>query len=325
MGLLVLGFVSILLITFALIVAMTRRSPLEKSIAQRMALIRSSSRGESDDFAETSSQLFKVSKPGKFGWFNEILERYQFSQKLQSYIVQANSSTTVASLLIKSVTLFLIGYLIAWLVVPVLLIDVAVGAALGYVPFGFLSFKRSRRVNAFNAVLAESIDMLARALRAGYSVVGAIGMISENAQEPAATEFGEIFKQQNLGLPLRDALLQLLERVPSLDLRVLVTALLVQKDTGGNLAEILDRTVFVIRERLRIQGEIRVHTAQGRLTGWILCALPVLMLVLINILNPGYSNVFLYDPLGRKLVYLCLGMLTVGTVIINRIVNGIEV
>jgi len=155
--------------------------------------------------------------------------------------------------------------------------------------------------------------------------VGAIEMLSTNAQEPAASEFSEIFKQQNLGLPLRDALMQLLDRVPSLDLRVLVTAILVQKDTGGNLAEILDRTVFVIRDRLRIQGEIRVHTAQGRLTGWILCALPVVMLVLINMMNPGYSSILLHDPLGHKIIYASLGMLTVGTVIINRIINGIEV
>jgi tight adherence protein B len=119
--------------------------------------------------------------------------------------------------------------------------------------------------------------------------------------------------------------MQLLDRVPSLDLRVLVTAILVQKDTGGNLAEILDRTVFVIRERLRIQGEIHVQTAQGRLTGWILSALPVVMLVLLNILNPGYSNILLHDPMGRKMIYISIGMLTTGTLIIRQIVNGIEV
>jgi tight adherence protein B len=150
-------------------------------------------------------------------------------------------------------------------------------------------------------------------------------MLSTNAQEPAASEFGEIFKQQNLGLPLRDALMQLLDRVPSADLRVLVTAILVQKDTGGNLAEILDRTVFVIRERLRIQGEIQTQTAQGRLTGWILSSLPIVMLVLLNLVNPGYSSILLSDPFGRKLVYFSVGMLALGTFFIRRIVNGIEV
>ena len=167
--------------------------------------------------------------------------------------------------------------------------------------------------------------MLARALRAGHSVVGAMETLAENAQEPAASEFSEIFKQLNLGLPMRDALMQLLDRVPSSDLRVLVTAILVQKDTGGNLVEILDRTVFVIRERLRIQGEIQVQTAQGRLTGWILSALPVVMMVLLNLVNPGYSSILFHDPFGRKLMYVSLGMLLLGSLIIRHMVNGIEV
>jgi len=150
-------------------------------------------------------------------------------------------------------------------------------------------------------------------------------MLSQNAQEPLASEFAEIFRQLNLGLPMRDALLLLLDRVPSSDLRVLVTAILVQKDTGGNLAEILDRTVFVIRERLRIQGEIQVQTAQGRLTGWILSSLPVVMMLLLNLLNPGYSSILFHDPLGHKLLYGSGGMLVAGTLIIRRMINGIEV
>ncbi len=269
--------------------------------------------------------MFKATSRGRFGWLDEIVEPYEFAQTIQKRILQAGSSTSVATLMMSSVGLFLGGYFIAWLFAPMVLIDLAAGAGLFWLPYGILSFKRTRRISAFNAVLAESIDMLARALRAGHSVVGGMEMLAANAQEPAASEFGEIFKQQNLGLPMRDALMQLLDRVPSADLRVLVTAILVQKDTGGNLAEILDRTVFVIRERLRIQGEIQVQTAQGRLTGWILSSLPVVMLVLLNLVNPGYSQILLTDPFGRKLVYFSIGMLAVGALIIRRIVNGIEV
>ena len=269
--------------------------------------------------------MFKATSRGRFGWLDEILEPYAFAQTLQRRIIQAGSSTSVATLMVSSLGLFLGGYIIAWFFAPMVLIDFAAGVGLGLLPYGILSFKRTRRISAFNAVLAESIDMLARALRAGHSVVGGMEMLAANAQEPAASEFGEIFKQQNLGLPMRDALMQLLDRVPSADLRVLVTAILVQKDTGGNLAEILDRTVFVIRERLRIQGEIQVQTAQGRLTGWILSSLPVVMLVLLNLVNPGYSQILLTDPFGRKLIYFSLGMLAVGALIIRRIVNGIEV
>jgi tight adherence protein B len=324
MVVLVLGFISILLATFAVVVAMTRRSPNEQTIAQRMALIHLSAKKEDGTTPETT-QLFKATRKGRLGWLEEILEPYPFARALQVRIFQGNSSTTVATLILTSLGLFVAGYCMMWLFASMVLIDVAGGVALGFLPYGILSFRRSRRINAFNAVLAESIDMLARALRAGHSVVGAIEMLSENAQEPAASEFGEIFKQLNLGLPMRDALLQFLDRVPSSDLRVLVTAILVQKDTGGNLAEILDRTVFVIRERLRIQGEIQVQTAQGRLTGWILSALPIVMMVVLNLVNPGYSSILFHDPFGRKLMYASMGMLAFGALIIRHIVNGIEV
>ena len=113
--------------------------------------------------------------------------------------------------------------------------------------------------------------------------------------------------------------------MPSQDLRVLVTGVLVQKDTGGNLAEILDRILSVIKDRIRIQGEIKTHTAQGRLTGWILCSLPIVLLVLINIVNPGYSKVLFTDPLGKKMLYGGVGMLIVGGLVIRQIVNGIEI
>jgi tight adherence protein B len=117
----------------------------------------------------------------------------------------------------------------------------------------------------------------------------------------------------------------MLEHVPSPDLRVLVTGILVQKDTGGNLAEILDRIVAVIRERMRIQGEIKTHTAQGRMTGYILCSLPIVMLVIINMVNPGYSTILLDTPIGHKLTYIGLTLLAVGGLIIRQIINGIEV
>jgi len=323
MALPVLVFLLILSATFGVVVAMTRPSPQEKLMDQRMASLYQA-KNKSGATAKTE-QLFKATSRGRFGWLDEMLEPFPFTQMMQKRILQAGSSTSVASLMVYSLGLFLGGYFLAWLFAPMVLIDLAAGAGLSVLPYGILSFKRTRRISAFNAALAESIDMMARALRAGHSVVGAMEMLATNAQEPAASEFGEIFKQQNLGLPLRDALMQLLDRVPSADLRVLVTAILVQKDTGGNLAEILDRTVFVIRERLRIQGEIQTQTAQGRLTGWILSSLPIVMLVLLNLVNPGYSQILLTDPFGRKLIYFSIGMLALGTFFIRRIVNGIEV
>jgi tight adherence protein B len=319
MALLVLIFVSTVLATFVLVIAMTRPSAEENIVGERMASIHISKKKDSLEAA----QLLKATR--RVSWLDGMLLRFQFAKSLQTRILQANSKSSVGGLILTSLGLLIAGFAITWLFAPVILIDIAAGAALSALPYGILSFKCKKRINSFNAVLPEAIDMLARALRAGHSVVGALEMLAENAQQPAAFEFGEVFKQLNLGLSIRDALMQLLDRVPSADLRVLVTGIMVQKDTGGNLVEILDRTVFVIRERLRIQGEIQVQTAQGRLTGWILSGLPVVMMVLLNLVNPGYSSILFHDPSGRKLIYLGLAMLVVGTVIIRRIVNGIEV
>jgi tight adherence protein B len=323
MALAVLGFISIMVATFMLIAVMTKPSDQERLMSQRMASIRPSPTKAT--VTPETEQLLKATEVSRFSWLEKILQDYSFAQKVQKRILQANSGATVGALVLSSVILFFVGYAVIWFFTSMLLVDLLVGIVMGSLPWGLLALKRGRRINAFNAALAECIDMMARALRAGHSVVGAIGMLAENAREPAATEFGEVFKQQNLGLPLRDALLQLLDRVPSGDLRVLVTAILVQKDTGGNLAEILDRAVFVIRERLRIQGEIQTQTAQGRLTGWILSALPIGMMFLLNVVNPGYSTILFSDPLGRKLIYLSLGMLAIGSFFIRQIVNGIEV
>ena len=324
MTLLVLTFLPILLATFLLVMAMTRPSPDEKIVSGRMALIHIPQKEQAAGGFD-STQLLKATRANRLRWLDELLGRFEFAKALHVRILQASSSTSVARLILTSAGLFFLGLVITRLFAPMVLIDLAVGIALSFLPFGILSVKCTRRVNAFDEALPECIDMLARALRAGHSVVGALEMLAGNAREPAAFEFGEVFKQLNLGLPMRNALLQLLDRVPSADLRVLVTAIMVQKDTGGNLVEILDRTVFVIRERLRIQGEIRVETAQGRLTGWVLTALPVVMMVLLNLVNPGYSSILFHDPFGRKLIYVSLGMLAAGGIVIRKIVNGIEV
>ena len=270
-------------------------------------------------------QLLKADPSANLGWLAGLLQKFSISQMLETRISQANSKMSVVTLLVLSLIAAVAGYFLISLFVPILLVQIGVALACGTIPFGFISFKRSRRIAAFTRALPDAIDMMGRSLRAGHSMAASINIVGEQSPEPVASEFREAFRQQNFGLPLRDALWQILDHVPSQDLRVLVTGILVQKETGGNLAEILDRTAHVIRERLRIQGEIKTHTAQGRMTGWILCTLPIVMLLVINMVNPGYSNVLLNTPTGRKLIYLGLGLLTTGAVIIRQIINGIEV
>jgi len=320
----VLAFIVSTVLTFGIVAIMFRPSADQKAMVARLDSLRSEPDGATAKSQDLDLYLKSV-KRGSFGWVEDIVSGTLFSRRIQLLIVQSDSATAVGTVLMQCVAVMAVVVLVSSIFTTNLIFLGVLGLLGAYLPFALLSFKCSRRIEAFNKALPESIDMMGRSLRAGHSLVAAIAIVAEQAPEPARMEFGEVYKKQNYGLPFRDALMQLLERVPSQDLRVLVTGILVQKDTGGNLAEILDRILFVIKERVRIQGEIRTQTAQGRLTGWILCALPFVMMALINIMNPGYSKVLFTDPLGKKILYAGLVLLVIGGLIIRSIVNGIDV
>jgi tight adherence protein B len=319
-----LAFVAVALVVFGIMALVMGSSHSQKLIEQRIMRIRVS-KGELGPDADLAKQLLKSNQIGKMELLDDLLQKIKLSSYIKSLIVQSNLDISISMLLLYSVALAIFGFVVTSLCVSLLPIQILVACALGAVPIGIVSFKRSRRVAAFNAGLPDTIDMMARALRAGHSMVASINVVAEQSVQPLRAEFSEVFKQQNFGLPLRDALMQMMDRVPSQDLRVLVTGILVQKDTGGNLTEILDRTAAVIRDRLRIQGEIRTHTAQGRMTGYILCSLPVAMLGIINLVNPGYSSVLINTPFGHELLYIGMALLAIGGLIIRQIINGIEV
>ena len=319
-----ISFTVILTISFGVMAFISGSSSSEKTADRRLASITAPKAGTGTSQIQIE-QILKVNPENKFGWLDNVLQKYPIMHKLEARIVQSNSTMSVATLLVTSVGMAIVGFIIFYLCFSMFAVQALAACVVGYIPFLVISIKRSRRIAAFNAGLPDAIDMMGRALRAGHSMVASINTVAEQSAEPVKTEFHEVFKQQNYGMPLRDALNQMLDHVPSQDLKVLVTGMLVQKETGGNLAEILDRTASVIRERLRIQGEIRTHTAQGRLTGWILCSLPVVMLFMINFINPGYSNILINTPMCHKLIYLGAGLLSIGALAIRQIINKIEV
>jgi tight adherence protein B len=320
----VVAFAAILTVTFGTVVLLTGTPRSQRVIDKRVAGILTMEQ-EAISATPQIKLLLKTQANSNFNWLTDVLRRYKIWENLEIKIIQADVDTSAVTILFTSLGLAAVGVGAVYLwvqSVPFLLVAAAI---LAYIPFGFLSFKAARRLKTFNAGLPDAVDMMARALRAGHSMTASINVIAEQSAEPVRSEFSEVFKQQNFGLPIRDAMAQMLDRVPSQDLRVLVTGILVQKETGGNLAEILDRTSATIRERIKIQGEIKTHTAQGRMTGYILCALPLVMLVVINLINPGYSKVLTDTPTGRMLSYLGGGLLVIGGLIIRWIINGIEV
>jgi tight adherence protein B len=319
-----LGFIfaTVLVLSFTIVALVSRPTKHEKAVHKRLGLLAQAGAAQGGA-ADESQQLLKTASGG-FTWLDRLLARFAFYANLQLLIEQANSKTSSASLLLLSLGLAAGGFILPYLFLPILPVQAGLAVAGAVVPVMTLRIRRKRRVKAFNDALPDSMDLMSRALRAGHSVASAIEVVGQEGQEPVATEFGLVYQQQNFGLPFRDALMQMARRVPSPDLQFVITAMLVQKDTGGNLTEILDRTVHVIRERLRIHGEVRVKTAQGRLTGWILSSLPVILGVMLSIINPTYARPLFHDPIGVKLLYAGAGMLVIGGLVIRKIV-AIEV
>lgn len=322
--LLIVVFAVVMVLTITSIMIATAPSGELKAVHSRLSSLASRNQMPGELPME-ASQLLRKTADSRFGWIDQALEVYKPAQRINTYVMQSGAKTTGAVVLVQSLVCAVVGFAIMVVVFPWFVVELAAALAAGALPWIRIIFLRARRMKAFDDALAQGIDMMARALRAGHSVSGAIELIAQGCPEPAASEFSEVFRQQNFGMPLRDAFMQMLDRVPSQDLRVVVTAILVQRETGGNLVEILDRTVGVIRDRQRIHGEIRTQTAQGRLTGWILTLLPVVMLALINVTNPGYSKPLFTTELGREMLYAGLVFIALGAFWIRKIINKIEV
>jgi tight adherence protein B len=314
-------FLCLTAVSFGIVVLMLPRRSQASLPAKRLQLIlaipRAAEKGYlGPELPDTTPQLFRS--------IENSLEHTKLLQYVRTLLLRAQSSASAGGMLVLCAAFYVVTLLVLCWRTSSFVIAFLFAVVAAYLPLAWLKFKGRRRLAAFETVLPDCIDMCARSLQAGHSLVAAIGIVGEDAPEPAKTEFGEVFKKQNYGLPLRDALMQMLDRVPSRDLRMVVTGMLIQKETGGNLVEIMKRIAFVIRERIRIQGEVRTHTAQGRLTGWILCLLPPVLLVIINLLNPGYSKVLFQDPFGRRLLYIGIALQIAGAFMIRNIIRSIE-
>jgi tight adherence protein B len=200
-------------------------------------------------------------------------------------------------------------------------------APLAAAPFGlaaptfYLINRRNARLRKFEEMFPEALDLISRAIRAGHAFQTAMGMAADELRDPVGPEFKKAFDQHNFGLPLRDALDQLAQRVPSLDVRFFVTAVQIQRDTGGNLAEILDNLAHVVRERFKIQRQIRVHTAHGRFTGYVLVALPAALAIALSFINPEHMNLLFREHLGQMLLIVAMIMQTIGFIWIRYVIK----
>ena len=240
---------------------------------------------------------------------------------LQSLIDQSGVRITPSAVVLISVMGALMAGLITFLLLPLALVALLVALGAAFAPVGFLLHKRGRRLKKFEEMFPEALDLLSRAIRAGHAFQTAMGMVADELPEPVGPEFKKTFDQQNYGLPLRDALNELSERIHLLDVRFFVTAVLIQRDTGGNLSEILDNLAHVVRERFKIQRQVRVHTAHGRFTGYVLLALPAALAVALSLINPEHMQLLFHERMGQMMLMGAIVMQTIGFVWIRKVIK----
>ncbi len=254
-------------------------------------------------------------------WLRPIAARMPALQDLELMLQQGQVGWTLQTLLLIGLGAGLSFGLLTLLVlqlVPIAIIMAAVGASL---PILYVRYRRNRRLAAFEEILPESIDLIGRALRAGHPLSSGFRMAADEGSEPVATELRRVFEEQRFGLPLQDSLLGMADRVNLVDVRILVTAILIQREVGGNLAEILDNLATVIRARFTIRRQIKVYTAQGRMTGYLLALLPFILFTILYWLNPEYMVVLFRDPIGKVLTGIALTMQLAGFIWIRKIIN----
>jgi len=243
-----------------------------------------------------------------------------FAQNLAAQIAQANLKWTVGEFLIMTIVLSALAGLLFYLIHRNVLIPIGlIGGFFG--PRVYLGVRRSARLKAFNEQLSDALNLMVNSLRAGYSVTQAMEVIANEMPAPISEEFGRAIFELQLGVDFDTAMANLLRRMPSQDMDLVITAMSVQREVGGNLAEVLDAISFTIRERVRIKGELKTLTAQGRITGLVITFLPFVLGGFIYLVNPDFMSVLFTDPCGWVMIGISLILIALGYFVISKIVS----
>jgi tight adherence protein B len=228
---------------------------------------------------------------------------------------------TVSTLILAALCLGLATYLVVWFFTFSSMLAIAAGVAALYIPFAVLKQVRTRRLRKFEEQFPEAVDLLGRSIRAGHAFTTGVLMAAEEIPPPVGAEFRRLYDQQNFGMSLGDALRGFAARIPLIDARFFATAVLTQRETGGNLGEVLDNLASVIRERFKVKRQVRVLTAHGRITGWILAGFPPALAAVMFAIAPQHMKLQTSDPLGVQMIIGALTLQVIGTLIIRKLVN----
>jgi tight adherence protein B len=313
----IMVFVVVALAAFLIGSMLDQRSARARLLRERLASVeKAAERAPSEELALLRDEMLS-----EIPALDTLLRRSARISNLQDFLSQADLKIKAGNILMLCVACALGMGAVLLLVTGSVLFGWA-GAVLGaLMPYSYASYRRSKRFQKFEELFPEAIDTLARAVRAGHAFTTALELIANEIAEPIASEFRKLFEEQKFGLPVRDALLNLTERVPLVDVKFFVTAVMLQRETGGNLAEILDNLSYVIRERFKIMRQVRVYTAQGRLTMMLLMGLPPIIVVAMLLMNPSFIRPLFADPIGHTLVVVGITLQTIGYFVIRKIIQ----
>jgi len=276
---------------------------------------------ESPSATAERADIVKTASEGPLPEVDRMILRTAAGSRLTQLIQQAGKRITPSTVVIAAVGCAVVLAFLASLLVRVSFAPIVVAPVGFALPFLWLANRRNARLRRFEEQFPEALDLMARAIRAGHAFQTAMGMAADELPDPVGPEFKTTFDQQNFGLPVAEALRALSERVPLLDIRFFVTAVLIQRDTGGNLAEILDNLAHVVRERFKILRQVRVHTAHGRFTGYVLLALPAVLGVALSFINPDHMNLLFKEHMGQVMLVIAIVMQTIGYFWIRQVIK----
>ena len=288
---------------------------------QVLATLDSALATETPSTREQIVNLRKDASLSSIPWLNRKLLQFQLAPYLQNLLKQANVKWSAGKLMLVTAGCFVIPAFAVYSQFGKALFGVIAGVVVGAAPIAWILFMRNRRFEQFQGQLPEALDLMVSALRAGHSLIAAMGLVARECPDPVGSEFKACFDEQNYGLEMKAALENMQHRMPLQDLKITCTAIMIQKESGGNLAEVLDKASNIIRERFRLKRQIMVHTAQGRLTGLILALLPVVLGVGIYFVDPGMISILWHRDIGIKLLWTAVGMTILGGFVIWKIVD----
>lgn len=308
-------FLFLLLLCFGIVYFLLRPTKTETAVQQQLADIKES-RAE-----EAGSTILKEEGYSSNAELAEFIRQVPGAVGTLDLLRQSGENWSVASVMVGAVIGAALTGWVASYFIPTTILVVVVSVAAGCIPYVYLLVKREQRFRKCDQLLPEAIDLMARGLRAGHALTAVLEMVANEMAEPLGTEFRRLHEENAVGLPLREATMNMVSRLPRDDVRFLATAILLQKETGGNLAVILDKTAAVARERSRLRGQLRIYTAQARITGWVLCLMPFIMFGLLSMLNWNFEKLLFTEHLGRVMVYFGLTMMLFGVLVIRKIID----